>query len=205
MSDAPSFFSLGVRAGFNTSNRTFPSEAYSLWTNNSWGTGVNLGVVANLNFKEFLSVQPGIFYESRSGNYAYLTQYIDNSNKANTYYEMGHWRGYFFTIPVMVVGKLNLAENIKCLLELGPYFQFKIGSTGLNNINVLYRLPQSNDYDSYVATPSSFDIGLKLGTGLKFFSHYYIGVHYMAGFSNTWKNPAGGKNKSWQFSLGYDF
>lgn len=204
-SNAPKFFTMGARIGFNTSNRTFPSGAFSVWTNNSWGTGFNIGAAANLNFKEYLSVQPGIFFESRSGNYAYLTEYLDVLNREQTYYQVGHWRTYNLTIPVVGVGRFNVATNIQWLVEFGPYVQLKLGSSGQDNINVLYRLPQSNAYDYYVAEQNSFDFGFKLGSGLRFFQHYYFGIHYLAGVLKPWKNPSGGKNKSWSFTLGYDF
>ena len=204
-SDAPKFFTLSGRIGFNTSNRTFPSGHYNLWNHNSWGTGFNVGVLANLNFKEYLTLQPGLFFESRSGDYAYLTSYLDYASRDQTHYEMGHLRAYYFTIPVMGVVKFNLAERIKWMVEFGPYFQICLKETGQNDVIVLYRQPQSNSYSQYIAEHRDFDVGFKLGTGLRFFDHYYVGVHYLAGACNAWKNPAGGRNKSWEFSIGYDF
>lgn len=203
--DAPTFFTLGGRLGFNTSNKTFPGDHFNLWNKNSWGTGLNIGVVANLNFKEYLSLQPGIFFESRSGDFSYLTDYLDYAGKEQTHYEMGHLRGYYFTVPVMGVVKFNLADNIKWMVEFGPYVQVAVKQTGLNDVIVLYRLPQVNQYDQYTANYSNLDVGLKMGTGLRFYQHYYVGVHYLAGLCNAWKTPAGGKNKSWAFSVGYDF
>ena len=60
-------------------------------------------------------------------------------------------------------------------------------------------------YYQYVAEHRGFDVGLKMGTGLKLFDHYYVGVHYLAGLTHAWKLPSGGKNKSWMFTVGYDF
>lgn len=202
--DAPKFFTFGARIGFNTSNRTFPKGAFNLYTHNSWGTGFNIGVVAGLNFKDYLSIQPGIFFESRSGNFSYVTDYLTYYGKEDQYFTMGHIRAYYFTIPVTGVVKFNLAENIRWNVELGPYFQFKLKETG-PDIEVPERLPQSQNYTSYIAQNKSFDVGLKLGTGLTFCNHYYLGVHYLAGFCNAWSHPSGGKNKSWSFTVGYDF
>lgn len=204
-SDATSFFTFGARIGFNTSNKTFPKDHFTLWNHNSWGTGFNVGILANLNFKEYLSLQPGIFFESRSGNYTYLTSYLNYAGKEDTHYEMGHIRGYYITVPVMGVVKFNIAEKIKWMVEFGPYFQYALKQNGVDNIAVLYRLPQNIGYSQYTAQKNSLDVGLKMGTGLRFYNHYYIGVHYLAGLCNTWKQPAGGKNKSWEFSIGYDF
>lgn len=203
--DAPKFFSLSARIGFNTSNRTFPKGYYNLWNKNSWGLGFNVGALANLNFKEYLSVQPGIFFETRSGDYAYLTDYLGYYGSNETHYEMGHLRAYYLTIPVVAQAKFNLCDFIKWSVDFGPYLQFCLKETGQNNVAVLYRLPQSNRYDEYTAQQRSVDFGFKMGTGLQFFRHYYVGVHYLAGALNAWKLPAGGKNKSWTFTLGYDF
>lgn len=204
-SDATTFFNLSGRIGFNTSNRTFPANYYNLWNHNSWGTGFNIGVLANLNFKEYLTIQPGIFYDSRSGDYAYLTEYLDSYNREQTHYEMGHWRTYSIEIPLMLIWKFNLSEKIKWSVEFGPYFQLFLTESGQNNVSIIYRDPQSSLYSEYTAEHQKYDAGIKAGTGLQFFNHYYIGVHYLAGFMDSWKLPSGGRNKSWQFSIGYDF
>ena len=203
-SDPAKFVTFSARLGFNTSNRTFPSGHYNLWNKDSWGTGINVGGMANLNFKEYLTVQPGIFLESRSGDYAYLTEYLDFFEAGDNYYEMGHLSSFCVTVPVMGVFKLNIAEKIKCTAELGPYFQFIVSEKGQNNVTVLYRLPSSTGYSQYKAQQRKYDIGVKMGGGLLFYDHYYIGVHYLAGACNAWTLPSGGKNKSWMFTIGYE-
>ncbi|MCH5228483.1 MAG: PorT family protein [Muribaculaceae bacterium] len=204
-SDAEKFFSLSGRIGFNTSNRTFPSGNYSNMILTSWGTGFNAGVLANLNFKEYLSLQPGLFFESRSGNLINIVDYLSDTYTKETHYEVDHLRAYYFTVPIMGVVKFNLAEKIKWMVEFGPYLQFCLHETGQNDVAILYRDPQSFFYKYYDAEHRGFDFGFKMGTGIRVFNHYYFGVHYLAGALNAWKNPDGGKNKSWMFTLGYDF
>lgn len=199
------WFTFSGRIGFNTSNRTFPGGYYNLWNNNSWGTGFNIGALGNLNIREYLSIQPGIFFESRSGDYAYLTEYLDYLNKEQTHYEMGHLRAYYITVPVMGVVKFNISPKVQWSVELGPYYQLYLSETGQNNVSIIYRLPNSNEYGEYTAEHKKMDVGIKVGSGLKIFDHYYLGFHYLGGFMDAWKLPAGGRNKSWQFSLGYDF
>ena len=203
--DAPSFITFGARLGFNTSNRTFPKGAFNLYNHNSWGTGFNAGIIANLNFKEYLSLQPGLFFESRSGNFSYVTDYLDYSGNVRDHYEMGHWRGYYFTVPFMGIVKFNLAENIKWSVEFGPYVQFSLKQTGQNNVTILERLPLSETYNQYTASLNKVDFGFKMGSGLTLFQHYYVGFHYLGGACNAWGHPSGGKNKSWTFTVGYDF
>lgn len=60
---------------------------------------------------------------------------------------------------------------------------------------------QINYYDEF----NRFMMGLKMGTGFQLFDHYYIGVHYEAGLRSARKYKAGGHDKAWTFTLGYDF
>lgn len=197
-------FSLGVRIGFNTSNKTFANTPSTLYNNNSWGTGFNLGVVANLNFKEYLSIQPGLFFESRSGNYTYLYWYNDYFGEYQEHWAMGHQRSYNVTVPVMAIVKFKLSENLKTSVELGPYFQY-IFKYDASLLTVPYQVPQTTTFATYLAEPRSVDGGLKMGAGIQFLKHYYLGVHYLAGFCNAWRLPEGGKKKEWTFTVGYDF
>lgn len=208
-SDAAKFFTLGGRIGFNTSNRTFPGGSYSNMTFTSWGIGFNAGVIANLNFKEYLTLQPGFFFESRSGNLVNIVDYYTGTSNTSanreTHYEKDHLRAYYFTIPVMGIVHFNIAENIKWNVEFGPYLQIGLSESGQNDVAIFYRMPQGIAYNYYYAKHRGFDVGFKMGTGLNIFEHYYIGVHYLAGMCNAWKDPAGGHNKSWMFTIGYDF
>lgn len=203
-SDAPNFFTLGARVGFNTSNRTIPTSNVTFYNNESWGTGFNAGIVANLNFKDYLTIQPGFFYESRSGNYAYAAEYEDVFNPLDVRYVFGHWRAYYFTIPVMGIVNFNLADNVRVSAEFGPYLQFQLKESG-KGVEYFEYLPLLGQYNHFQAQQHKVDVGLKMGAGFHFYTHYYLGVHYLAGLCNAWKNPAGGKNKSWMFTIGYDF
>ena len=60
--------------------------------------------------------------------------------------------------------------------------------------------------DGYYDNRHKFEVGLKMGTGLNIFKHYYVGVHYVAGLRDVYKVKGfGGRNKTWSFVLGYDF
>ena len=202
---APSqFFTVGARVGINTSNCSFPTTPSTLYNNNSWGTGFDAGVIANLNIREYLSIQPGLFFESRSGNYSYLYWYYDFKEDYQEYWDMGHQRSYNFTIPVMAIVKFKIMDKFKPMAEFGPYFQYTLKHNG-DGIVVPYQVPQTTTFSTFVAKHNNFDFGFKMGIGLQFFDHYYFGVHYLAGASNSWKEPQGGKNKEWSFTIGYDF
>lgn len=203
-SDATNFFTFGARIGFNTSNRTFPKSNVTYYNNESWGTGFNAGILANLNFKEYLSLQPGIFFESRSGNFAYASDYEDLYNPLEVRYVFGHWRGYYITVPVMGIVKFNIAPKVKISAEIGPYVQFQLKESGKGIDYYEYR-PFEGQFTHYKAQQKKVDFGFKMGAGFQFYNHYYVGFHYLAGLCHAWNNPQGGQNKSWMFTAGYDF
>ena len=203
---ADRLFNIGVRIGVNSSNRTFPKDKFSAWNVNSWGTGFDAGVVVNLNMRQYLSIQPGVFFESRSGHYSFSEAYVDNTNGDDFITQLGRTRTYNLVIPVVASVKLNLTDNFKWLLEAGPYAQLKLHASDSNKIQVIDQ-PTSSSYLNWEYAKSNFfDWGFKIGTGLQYKDHYSFSIHYLAGVGNVWKSPMeGGKNKAWTFTLGYDF
>lgn len=208
ISTAPpsSLFNIGVRIGVNNSNRTFPAEGFNTWNVNSWGSGFDAGIVVNLNMKEFLAIQPGIFFDSRSGNYAYVQKFINRQNEDDNLTQLGHLRTYNITIPVMLSFRLNLAPSFQLIPEIGPYAQFKLKASDSGKIDVVSQPEGTNLIYVDTAKSKFADFGLKIGAALSFRSRYSVGVHYLAGACDVWKEPVkGGKNKEWLFTVGYDF
>lgn len=200
-------FSLGVRIGVNSSNRTFGNEYFKKWNKNSWGTGFEAGVVANLNMRDYFTLQPGFFFQSRSGNFSYAQDYIGDNNEPKVFTQLGHYRYYSFVIPVMASFHFNISHSLRWTVEGGPYAQFRISGNDNDKITVIDSKADitSPSFSTY-AKPAGFDFGLKIGTGLTFKRHYSFNVHYLAGGRKAWKSPhAGGHNKAWSFTLGYDF
>ena len=112
-------FNIGVRIGLNTSNRTFNKDFFRSWNTNSWGTGIDAGVVVNLNMRDFFALQPGFFFESRSGNYSYSQEYLNGEGKKKDFTQMGHYRTHNFTIPVMASLRFNLSGDLRWVIEAG--------------------------------------------------------------------------------------
>lgn len=197
-------FDLGVRVGINTSNHTLNGSIANIWNRDAWGTGFDAGIVADLNFRDYLSVQPGFFFETRSGSFAYQSTDLlsPNAESINTY--LGKGRSYNFTIPVVASVHFNLMDELRWNVDFGPYFQIKLKSTFDNKFEYPVATVNGLDYknDPRIA---KCDFGFKMGTSLTLYKHYYVGVHYLAGMLNAW-NPGelGGRNKSWVFSIGYN-
>ena len=205
-------FNFGARLGVNTTNRTIKNTAFpACYNHESWGTGFDLGVVASINFRDYLAIQPGFFFESRSGSYTLLGTraasmiYDDGSEIA----QAGRRNSYNFTIPVVAVLGFNVTDDIRWNVEGGPYVAFVLASK-LRDKHFVVNGPSTEPLFSQKAAP--VDFGFKLGTALRLFGHYYFGVHYMAGCVSAWTDQKfetftksyGGCTKGWIFSIGYD-
>lgn len=200
-------FNIGVRAGINTSNMNVNKNVFDTWNCNSWGTGVDLGVVADINFKDYLSIQPGFFYESRSGKYAYVSRDAVTPEGTDYLTQFGKIRDYNFLVPIMACVHFNLGSEVRWNLEFGPYFQFVLkNKLDSDAVYPLYQVQDALPVGYKEITPTKFDFGFKFGTSLKVLQHYLIGVHYQAGVLKPWSEGAlGGRRKAWVFSVGYDF
>lgn len=215
--DPDKLFNLGVRVGVNTSNVTvgqntlYKTSMKNEYNVNSWGTGFDAGIVADLNIKDYISIQPGVFFQSRSGEFAYVTPYFED--KTTYLIQAGHWNSYWVSVPVLASFHFNVTSNIRWNVDLGPYIDFNIGSKRVNRVALTSGLGYISDNYLFNQKPKAYDAGVKIGTGFEFCRHYYIGVHYMAGLTEAWKDlktedtkqTFGGKNKAWTFSIGYNF
>lgn len=200
-------FTFGARVGFNTSNRTVNSSMVSVWNINAWGTGFDIGAVANINIRNYLTIQPGFFFESRSGSFVYQNKVKDIEDHKEVYNtQRGKGRDYLFTIPVMGIIHFNILEDLRWNVEFGPYVQLKLKSTFDRKFSYPELLPDGAIYYNESVKTSKCDFGFKMGTSLDICNNYYVGVHYLAGMLRAW-NPAilGGHNKEWMFTVGYNF
>ena len=202
-----SLLDLGVRLGVNTSTRNLNNDVFNVWNNNAWGTGVDAGLVADINFRDFFSIQPGIFFESRSGKYSYVN--VDSYNEEGApemMMQFGRDRSYNLTVPIMARFHFNVTEGLRWSVEMGPYLEL-----GLKNwvnggfVYPVYMNPQGTPVGYEPIKARKSDFGLKFGTTFEVLGHYVVGVHYNAGWLHPWSEKAlGGRNKTWVFSIGYD-
>lgn len=194
-------FALGVRTGLNTSVSTTSKEAgYNIYNKDSWGLGYDLGVVANINIREYISLQPGFFFESRSSDFTYVRDAQIGAAQPEWNINIGHTRRYTFQIPILASVHFNLGSDVKWNVEFGPYVAFNLKTDSDNTYF------QSNEMKPLDLRHKSADFGFKMGTGFTVLDHYVVAVHYLAGCCDAWKDPVrGGKNKAWTFTIGYDF
>ena len=202
-----SLLDLGVRLGVNTSTRNLNNDVFNVWNNNAWGTGVDVGVVADINFRDFFSVQPGIFFESRSGKYSYVNvDGYDDEGAPELMMQFGHSRSYNFTIPVMASFHFNVTDGLRWTVDAGPYLQFGLKNTIDGECYYpVYMNPQGTPVGYEAVKARKSDFGMRFGTALEVLGHYTVGVHYNAGWLHPWSEKSlGGRNKTWVFSIGYN-
>lgn len=205
-------FNIGVHFGVNTSNRTIKKDVFPTFNYNGWGTGIDLGATVDINIRDWISIQPGFFLDTRSGHYAYDFIYVvvDENNQPvlGDFTQLGKANNVNIIIPVLASVHFNITDEVRWNCEIGPYLQLSLHN-GFDDIMVR-RESQVNYTDIIPETESaktrSMDFGFKVGTGMTLFSHYNFGIHYLAGCLSPWKNAGlGGSNKQWQFTVGYIF
>lgn len=206
-------FSFGVRAGFNTSNlsahKPDGSELRRLQHNETWGLGFSAGVVFNIHLRNWIAIQPGFFFETRSNKYSSLNEMRTFAGDVTTS-SFGKTSHTVFNVPILASASFNIASSVKWSVDFGPLFSFGLGGNDkgseLQGSTILPGMLDTEGFKhGYYDTRKKFDFGYKIGTGLTVMRHYYIGVHYEQGLLKPWKNIGGGFNKAWTFTLGYDF
>lgn len=199
-------FTIGARVGVNTTNRNVNDGIFDEWNCNSWGTGFDAGAVVDINLRDYISIQPGFYFESRSGKYAYANSFTGVSGAEDVLSQFGSLRSYNFTIPVMASIHFNITDDVRWNVEAGPYAQIVLKNT----VNGKFRYPSAVEASGSTgfgeAKASNFDFGCKFGSSLTIKRHYAVGFAYEAGWLNVWKETAlSGRNKGWLFYIGYDF
>lgn len=214
---------IGMRFGANMSAQSINLDEMFVnvhESNVTWKGGYQVGVVVDLKLSRKVALQPGFFYKKSS--YDYFVATINNSGK--TMRMAKGEAGYStYQIPIMILYKVGLSA-IEWQLEAGPYIAFgaggdnKLESTeidasgnGIETKSYKYKIGFYDDSDGLIAGNDKFDWGIRIGTGVKILGKYYVGVHYNAGLRNVakehldFKRKPSIKNRSVDFSIGYNF
>lgn len=214
-------FDMGVRVGVNSSNRTFGGGNVPLFDREGWGNGFDLGIVADINIRNYLSIQPGLFFETSKNSYTFVDQVVgyDSSTGAESgrslLTQAGNFSSSAFTIPILGSLHLNVSGDVRWDVEFGPYLSLRMGSKLKDEV---CRQTES-DGATQIQVPAfhpkarGAEFGFKIGTGLRILGHYTCSVHYMGSAGSPWKDKKaenvkygfGGHAKTWVFTVGYNF
>lgn len=214
-------FTFGVRAGVNTSNLSDNrSSAISdlKLARNQWKAGFTIGAVADINIRNFLVLQPGFFIQTRNHDYSYTMVGEGRDYWGNI---EGNRSSSYIQIPILASLRKDFTEELQVQVDFGPYFMYGIGGEDEQKcfeanfggaegekFNSYYH---EDDYFGDDGTVKGYDWGFKMGAGVVIMKHYYVGIHYEAGCRNVLKTPDGskheysGRNKAWNFTVGYNF
>lgn len=206
-------FTFGVRVGVNTSNRTVNKDAAGSYNFQSWGTGFTAGVTASINIRDYLSIEPGLFFESRSGHSTFTSDPIDTDSGICYVTQSAHRHTYNLNIPVLASLRFNVTGDLRWHVDFGPYVGFMLKSK-LENKELLSTRPDLDNEAPFTAKPAPVDFGFKMGTAFELYKKYYIGIHYEAGTIKAYKDLSlgggmeriyGGRTKAWNFTVGLNF
>lgn len=205
-SSSSSFFStekaeggvqFGIRAGLDFANMSFSSDGYSVSPKSR--TTFHVGVIANIPLMQSLYIQTGLYLQNKGCK-------IEDGDETTTYKPM------YLEIPILASYRYNFSDAAQLQINFGPYLAYGIGG----KVKSEYEGESEEDFfgsydDSDNAGYKRFDMGLEVGVGVTFASHYYVGVAYQFGLVNIYDLPSSYdgdysvKNKNWMINLGYNF
>ena len=177
-------------------------------------TGFNAGIVADLNFYNNFFFRPGIMYSQKGGRFWNDIYTSENGVKEghDFYYNQN-----YLEIPLYVVYKRELSNNLKLDFQTGMYFAFGINGKTIveykksNDWNFEYDMFRTLGKDMIGTQARRFDFGWNFGLGVEF-SKYYCGVGYDIGLMAIHDCPEFMATKYWaphngclMINLGYYF
>lgn len=198
-------FTLGVRAGFNSSNYTETRSAMNL-NQPQWKKGFIAGVEMDMPLLVGVHLAPGFFFDHRNNEYTMI------DGNTHTY---GHVSSSWFQFQLMASYHVSLLSFATLQLDFGPYVSYGIdGNDKYYTITYYDPMPPITSANISVPTFGSdgmyfrTDWGFKTGMGFTVASHYYVGAHYIIGARNlSWHKSVidDSKTRAWEFTLGYNF
>lgn len=215
---------IGLRAGLNSSGigNNYLSQLPELIQGNFyWRTGGQAGAVVDLNIRRYFAIETGLFWEVRKYEGSLMAANADEDYMGSMFLRA---RANYLNIPAMASFRLDLGEQAKWHLDAGVYYAYGIAGKRENDQYYAFSDVDGQLIFDHKATSTKFfkadqkdfmaikhaDFGLRFGTGMTFFNHYFIGVYYQHGLRNVVKNSAGApdikiRNRNWNVSLGYNF
>lgn len=213
-------FNIGARIGVNTSNlsNNMQSVVSGIHSSaNEWNAGFTCGAIVDIKIRNYLAIQPGFFFETQSNGFQRV-HVIENDDTHVSIVDGDHTSAYF-KIPILASFRLLLRHNLEWQIEAGPYFSFGLWGnekyTSLVSGQPATEQRYKRSYFGDNGIVESYDWGFKMGMGLLFQERWYVGIHYEAGCRNVLKSNAysdnliysnlSGHNKTWDFTIGYNF
>ena len=213
----------GLRAGLNSSGiaTNYTSlQPELIQSNFYWRSGFQFGGIADLNIRNYLALEVGLFWENRSYDSSMMAATAQDDWMGSLF---AHARFNYISIPVMFSFRFNILPQAVWSVDAGCYWAYGISGKKTMDSYIAYGEEEGQlVFDHEISKPDYFDadpkeflsvnrsdVGMRLGTGLTFFRRYSVGVYYQRSFKNLAKNYDGGpeyklRNCCWSVNLGYN-
>ena len=170
-----------VQFGMNFSNMTKADDAKML-------PGFKVGLGMDYAFTDIWSLKSGLMFESKG--------YKVEKDKV---------RPIYMQIPVMAAWKANITDDIKFVVNAGPYFAVGLGGKYKENGGGSAKLFSSDGMDM-----KRFDLGIQWGIGVELSERYIVNFTGENGFLTPFDFPSGyngdkPKNMNFTIGIGYIF
>lgn len=197
-----------ARVGMSMSNVTKMDES-------GMKVGYTLGAGLDYSFNDTWSLQSGLMFTSKGSNYSEKKYEV----KTNVHY---------LEIPVLAAMKFGISENMKFVVNAGPYLGFGLGGKQTTEYDGKKQGGDVKVFKKYQGMNKAylkrFDLGLQYGVGLEINEHYLVNLTGQYGFISpfsydqyNWDNNKANndpdyngdkispKNLSFYITVGYRF
>lgn len=204
-----------VKVGLNLSNATVNDA-----TNTNSRVGYQVGGIFEYSLSEKFLIQSGLYFSTKGSEIYQLNKshYVPSPiDDTHTFSES------YITLPIYGAYKVNISNDFKIILGVGPYFGYGIGGNTKQKLNsgswsdgateVKWKTFGNGVYDESRdwlrgTTLKRLDIGM--GANIDFeYSKFILGVGYEQGLRNSavQENAPGlsYKNNTLRISTGYKF
>lgn len=193
-----------VKAGMSLSNFTQMDGGAKI--------GYSVGVGMDYAFNETWSLQSGVNFTSKGTK---ESDYDDGMKEEAKIFS------HYIDIPVLAAFKMPIKDNIKLVVNAGPYFSAGLGGKYDYNFEGYGIESKSGKEDLFTkangqekAMMKRFDMGLQYGVGTEINEHFLVNLTGQCGFLSPFNEPyktvfsddgKSPKNLSFIISVGYRF
>lgn len=185
------------------------------------GCGVGLGASAQLVFRDFFALGTSLDVLALNNVYSMTLIDIDGNGTQNSVFVSN--RAYCANIPIFASIRFNISDNVRWNVDAGCYFSLGFGgyqkadtyTTMLNDLGQMVTKYEKYEWDYYneehplVNGFDDFDFGLMVGSGLRLYDHYNIGLEARFGTKNASTNVGiirpNVRNHFLAMKIGYQF
>ena len=165
--------------------------------------GYLAGIGLDYAFNDMWSFQSGVMFTGKGAKVSTTADDIDVTVKIKPNY---------MDIPLMAALKLPVADDVKFVINAGPYMGIGLGgkytAKGSDGSMALTESKKmfSDDSSNIIAFSKAkrFDLGLQYGVGAELGDHYLLNLNGQYGFISPWDN-SDSKNLAFYLTVGYRF